>query len=161
MGWLGEAKVSCILRHQGVQLILAYSWARPADLLAGMVREELFNFFCICTFIHFLLSPLSLSFISSTISSISLLPFSGRRHKLTHKGWRVVKSQHYQMNKFYANSIDPDELPRSEASDLGLNYFPMFLLWDARHKWVNIEAYLASACIKLANLNSSFMFMKR
>ena len=31
-GWLGEAKVSCILRHRGVQLILAYSWARPAFL---------------------------------------------------------------------------------------------------------------------------------
>ena len=32
------AKVSCILRHQGVQLILAYSWARPAVLLAGKGR---------------------------------------------------------------------------------------------------------------------------
>ena len=44
------------------------------------------------------LSPLSLSFISSTISSISLLPFSGRRHKMTHKGWRVVKTQHNQIH---------------------------------------------------------------
>ena len=26
------------------------------------------------------------------------LPFSGRRHKMTHKGWRVVKPQH---NQFY------------------------------------------------------------
>ena len=46
-GWLGEAKVSCILRHQGVQLILAYSWARPALLSAGMGRGEMFNFFCV------------------------------------------------------------------------------------------------------------------
>ena len=37
-----------------------------------------------------------LSFISSAISSISLLPLSGRRHKMTHKGWRVVKPQHSQ-----------------------------------------------------------------
>ena len=45
-----------------------------------------FYFFCFFAFIHFPLSPLSLSFISSTISSISVLPFSGRRHELTHKG---------------------------------------------------------------------------
>ena len=93
-GRSGVAKVSCILRHQGVQLILAYSWARPAVLAAGMGRGGMFNFFY--TFIHFPLSLLSLSFISSTISSISLLPFSGRRHKMTHKGWRVVKPQHSQ-----------------------------------------------------------------
>ena len=42
------------------------------------------------------LSSLSLSLISSTISSITFLPFSGRRHKMTHKGWRVVKPQHNQ-----------------------------------------------------------------
>ena len=37
------------------------------------------------------LSSLSLSYISSTIS---FLPFSRRWHKMTQKGWRVVKSQH-------------------------------------------------------------------
>ena len=42
------------------------------------------------------LSSLSLSLISSTISSITFLPFSGRRRKMTHKGWRVVKPQHNQ-----------------------------------------------------------------
>ena len=42
MGWFGGAKVSCILRHQGVQLILAYSWARPAILVAGKGRGEMF-----------------------------------------------------------------------------------------------------------------------
>ena len=34
-GWPGVAMVSCILRHWGVQLILAYSWARPAIIVAG------------------------------------------------------------------------------------------------------------------------------
>ena len=29
------AKVSCILRHRGIQLILAYSWTRPSILVAG------------------------------------------------------------------------------------------------------------------------------
>ena len=33
---------------------------------------------------------------------------------------------------FNANSVDPDQTPRSAASDLGLHCLPM----DARHKWV-------------------------
>ena len=33
LGWSGGAKVLCILHHWGVQLILAYSWARPAILV--------------------------------------------------------------------------------------------------------------------------------
>ena len=37
-GWSGGAKVSCILCHRGVQLILAYSWARPAILVVGKGR---------------------------------------------------------------------------------------------------------------------------
>ena len=36
------AKVSCILRHWGVQLILAYSWAGPAVLVAGEGRGGMF-----------------------------------------------------------------------------------------------------------------------
>ena len=34
-----------------------------------------------------------------------------------------------------ANSVDPDQTPRSVASDLGLYCLPKSLLWDARHKW--------------------------
>ena len=34
-GWSGGAKVSCILRHRGIQLILVYSLARLAILVAG------------------------------------------------------------------------------------------------------------------------------
>ena len=78
VGWLGGAKVSCILCHRGVQLILANSWARPAILVAGKGRGGCFYFFCFFTFIPVPLSSLLLSFISSTISSISFLPFSGR-----------------------------------------------------------------------------------
>ena len=77
-GWSGGAKVSCILRHRGVQLILAYNWARPVTLVAGKGRGGMFYFFCFFTFILVRLSSLSLSFISSTISSIFFLPFSGR-----------------------------------------------------------------------------------
>ena len=32
---------------------------------------------------------------------------------------------------FNANSVDPDQTPRSVASDLGLNCLPMSLLWDS------------------------------
>ena len=67
------AKVMCILHHWGVQLILAYSWARPGVLVASKGRGECFYFFF--TFIPVPLSSLSLSLISSTIS---FLPFSGR-----------------------------------------------------------------------------------
>ena len=50
IGWLGGAKVSCIFCHRGVQLILAYSWARPAILVAGKGREVMFLFLL---FLHF------------------------------------------------------------------------------------------------------------
>ena len=41
-GWSGGAKVLCILHHWGVQLILAYSWARPAILVVGKGRGGMF-----------------------------------------------------------------------------------------------------------------------
>ena len=39
-----------------------------------------------------------------------------------------------------ANSADPDQTPRSAASDLGLHYLPMSHLQDARHKWFNSDS---------------------
>ena len=92
LGWSGIAKVSCILCLWGVQLILAYSWARPAILVIGKGIGGCFQFFCFFTFI-LVISYLFLSFIFSTIS---FLPFSGRWHKMIHKGWHVVKPQHNQ-----------------------------------------------------------------
>ena len=41
-----------------------------------------------------------------------------------------------EMSEHNAYSVDPDETLRSAESDLGLHFLPMFLLWDARHKWV-------------------------
>ena len=49
-GWSGGAKVLCILDHRGVQLILAYSWARPAILVVGKGRGGMFLFLL---FLHF------------------------------------------------------------------------------------------------------------
>ena len=76
------SKVSCIYRHRGVKLILAYSWARPAILTAGKDRGGMFLFllffffFCFVLFFTFIpvpLSSLSLFLISSTISFSSIL----------------------------------------------------------------------------------------
>ena len=35
-----------------------------------------------------------------------------------------------------ANSVDPDQMLCSAASDLSLHCLPMSHLWDARHNWV-------------------------
>ena len=48
--WSGGVKVLCILHHWGVQLILAYSWARPAILVVGKGRGGMFLFLL---FLHF------------------------------------------------------------------------------------------------------------
>ena len=40
---------------------------------------------------------------------------------------------------FNANSVDPDQIPHSVASDLGLHHLPNTLLGVSRLKWVNIE----------------------
>ena len=74
------------------------------------VEGDCFYFFCFFTLIPVPLSSLFLSFISSTISSIILLPFSGRRHKMTHKGWRVIKPKHNQ-------SIHESQSPASAQTD--------------------------------------------
>ena len=50
LGWLGEAKVSCILHHRGVQLILAFNCARRATLAAGGGRGRMF---LLLLFLHF------------------------------------------------------------------------------------------------------------
>ena len=63
--WSGGAKVSCILCHWGVWLILAYSLAKPALLVAGKGRVGMF-LFCFFAVIPVPLSSLFLFFISST-----------------------------------------------------------------------------------------------
>ena len=81
-------KVSCSFCHRGVKLIFAYSCARPAVLAAGKGRGGMLFFSFVLSlffiFFYFPLSFQSLSFIYSTISSVSFLPFSGGRHKMTH-----------------------------------------------------------------------------
>ena len=85
---------------EATEPVLAYSWARPAILVAGKGREVMFLFLLFLYFhscSSFFPVPLFHLFY---ISSVSFLPFSGRRHKMTHKGWRVVKPQHNQYSNF-------------------------------------------------------------
>ena len=50
-------------------------------------------------------------------------------------------------------NVDPDQTPRSAASDLGLQCLQMSLLWDTRHKWV-----LILSTVPRRLLCSSFFF---
>ena len=43
-----------------------------------------------------------------------------------------------KMVKLYANSGDPDQTPRSAASDLGLHGLPINLLGVSRLQWIKV-----------------------
>ena len=52
------------------------------------------------------------------------------------------------MVELYTNSGDPDQMPQSVTSDLGLHFLPVTLLGAARLQWVNnyrAIAYFLSA----------------
>ena len=69
-GPLVSTYVLCILRHRVVQLILAYSRARPAILVAGKGRGGMFLFLLLLFF--FLPCP---SLSSTLLSLLSLFSF--------------------------------------------------------------------------------------
>ena len=76
-GWLGVAKVSCILCHRGDHLILAYSWARPA-ILADKGRGGNVFISSVSSFLFFFLLCPSLS--SPLLFFLSLSPLSQGDH---------------------------------------------------------------------------------
>ena len=43
------------------------------------------------------------------------------------------------MSKLFANSGDPDQMPHSVASDLGLPCLPFTILWVSRLQWVKSQ----------------------
>ena len=51
-----------------------------------------------------------------------------------------------EISALNANSIDPDQMPHSAASDLGLHWLWMSHLWDARQRWVK-QIYHSFFCI--------------
>ena len=67
------------------------------NLVVGKGRGGMFLFLL---FLHFhscsSFFPVPLFHLLYSLSPISFLPFSGRRHKMTLKGWHVVKPQHNQ-----------------------------------------------------------------
>ena len=73
-GWQGEEKVSCIMCHRGVQLRLAYNWARPAILAAGKGSGGMFLFLL---FLHFH-SCSSFFLVSLSSPLLALFSLSGR-----------------------------------------------------------------------------------
>ena len=93
-GWSGGAKVLCILDHRGVQLILAYSWARPAILVVGKGRGGMFLFLL---FLHFhscsSFFPVPLFHLLYSLFYL-FSPFLWETTQNDPKGWRVVKPQH-------------------------------------------------------------------
>ena len=91
--------VSCILLHRGVQLILANSWGRPANLAVGKSRGGgRMRIFLFLLFLHFhqffSFSPVPLFHLLYYL--FYLLLFSGKQHKMTYKGWCVIKPGHNQ-----------------------------------------------------------------
>ena len=50
-------------------------------------------------------------------------------------GYRYSESK---MVELFANSGDPDQIPPSMASDLGLHCLPVTLLGVSRLQWVNV-----------------------
>ena len=67
------AKVSCILRHWDVQLILGYNWARPTILVACKDRGGNV-FISSVSFLSFLFLFLSCHSLSSPLLSLLSLP---------------------------------------------------------------------------------------
>ena len=78
-GWSGVAKVSCILRHLGFQLIFVNCWARPASLVAGKGRGGMF-FISSVSSLSFLFLFLPCPSLSSPLLSLHL--FSSPEHEV-------------------------------------------------------------------------------
>ena len=56
-----------------------------------------------------------------------------------------------KMDKLFANSKDPDQRPRSVASDLGLHCLPITLLGVSRLQWVKVRTVnLSIICIRIS-----------
>ena len=56
-------------------------------------------------------------------------------------GWFLLLPCFVRISELITNSVDPDQMAHSAASDLSLHCLPMSLLLDARHKWVKVCCY--------------------
>ena len=92
---VGRSKGVVYPASLGVQLILAYSWARPAILAAGKGRGGMFLFLLFLHF-HSFSSLFPVPLFHFLLSLLTLFSLSLGDNTVTHKGWRVVKPQHNQ-----------------------------------------------------------------
>ena len=59
-------------------------------------------------------------------------------------GWFLLFSCCVEFAELTANSVDPDQTPRSASSDLGLHCLPVTLLWYTSLKLVKDKIEFAS-----------------
>ena len=101
--WGGEGgvgKESCILHHRGVQLRLAYNWAKPAILAAGKGRGGIFiSYVSSLSFIFLFLpcSPLS----SPLLSLLSLFSLSLETTQNDPEGFEVSLNPNTIKNQIF------------------------------------------------------------
>ena len=58
------------------------------------------------------------------------------------------------MPVFNANNADPDQTPRSVASELGLHSLAIYVLYDARFKWlINLLMYSKGCIVPLVPIS--------
>ena len=53
--------------------------------------------------------------------------------------WSLLLQCFVEIPVVNTNSVEPYKKPQTAATDLGKQCLPMLLLWDARHKWVNVN----------------------
>ena len=101
-GWSGVAKVSCILLHRSVQLILGYSKAKPAILVAGKGRRGMFLFLLFLHFhSHSSFFPFPLCHLLYCLFYL-FSPFLWEMTQNDPQGLTCIKPQH---NHFHANCL--------------------------------------------------------
>ena len=61
---------------------------------------------------------------------------------------------------FYANSIDVGQMARFAASDLGLHYLTMTLLWDTRQKCVKCHCFKDTFITRIKKRKKANLFCK-
>ena len=88
LGVVGWCEGVVYLTSPGRPTVIGLQLPRLAILVAGKGRvgNVFISSVSSLSFLFLFLPCPAHSFISSTMSSISFLPFSGRRHKMTHKG---------------------------------------------------------------------------
>ena len=141
VGWSSGAKVY-ILHHQGVQLILASSWARPAIIIAGKGRGGMFLFLL---FLHFRSCSSSLFLaLSSLLLSLFSLSLWNDTKWLTRVDMLLNPSTINQSIK-YLPALRPTVYAKDEENWVWVQciYICLCVIWSWTHaqkgRWKSIH----------------------